>query len=83
MPPKGDRDAEEARSRHRTASGRWLAKQGRRQPARLERVADEGPGQGARRQLAIERKTEHKIQNKEERITERNSYGNDPFPPRG
>jgi hypothetical protein len=35
------------------------------------------------REMAIERKTEHKIQNKEGRITERNSYGNDPFPPRG
>jgi len=35
------------------------------------------------RQMAIDRKTEHKIQNKEGRITERNSYGNDPFPPRG
>ena len=27
--------------------------------------------------------TEHKIQNREGRITERNSYGRDPFPPRG
>jgi hypothetical protein len=33
--------------------------------------------------MAIKRKTEHKIQNKEGRITERNSYGHDPFPPRG
>ena len=35
------------------------------------------------REMAIGRKTEHKIQNKEGRITERNSYGNDPYPPRG
>jgi hypothetical protein len=35
------------------------------------------------RRMAESRKTEHKIQNKEGRITERNSYGNDPFPPRG
>jgi hypothetical protein len=27
--------------------------------------------------------TEHKIQNKEGRITARNSYGNDPYPPKG
>jgi Uncharacterized protein conserved in bacteria (DUF2188) len=35
------------------------------------------------REMAIEWKTEHKIQNKDGRIAERNSYGNDPFPPRG
>jgi hypothetical protein len=35
------------------------------------------------RGMAEKRATEHKIQNKQGRITERNSYGNDPFPPRG
>jgi hypothetical protein len=35
------------------------------------------------REMAIERQTEHKIQNKQGRIRERNSYGHDPFPPRG
>jgi hypothetical protein len=35
------------------------------------------------RQMAVERKTEHKIQNQKGRITERNSYGNDPYPPKG
>lgn len=35
------------------------------------------------RQMAIQRQTEHKIQNRQGRITERNSYGHDPFPPRG
>jgi Uncharacterized protein conserved in bacteria (DUF2188) len=35
------------------------------------------------REMAIERKTEHKIQDRHGRITERNSYGHDPFPPRG
>lgn len=35
------------------------------------------------RDMAIDRKTEHKIQNRNGRIAERNSYGNDPFPPRG
>ena len=35
------------------------------------------------REMAIRRQTEHKIQNQQGRISERNSYGNDPFPPRG
>jgi hypothetical protein len=35
------------------------------------------------REMAIARKAEHKIQNQKGQITERNSYGNDPFPPRG
>jgi Uncharacterized protein conserved in bacteria (DUF2188) len=35
------------------------------------------------REIAIQGKTEHKIQNKVGRIAERNSYGPDPFPPRG
>lgn len=35
------------------------------------------------RDMARLRQTEHKIQNKEGLITERNSYGNDPYPPAG
>jgi Uncharacterized protein conserved in bacteria (DUF2188) len=35
------------------------------------------------REMAEQRKTEHKIQNQDGRITERNSYGRDPYPPRG
>ena len=35
------------------------------------------------REMAKERATEHKIQNQKGRITERNSYGNDPYPPKG
>jgi len=35
------------------------------------------------REMAIERKTEHKIQNQSGQITERNSYGRDTYPPRG
>jgi len=35
------------------------------------------------REMAIERRTEHKIQNQKGQITERNSYGHDPYPPRG
>lgn len=35
------------------------------------------------REMAIERKTEHKIQNQNGQIKEHNSYGNDPSPPKG
>jgi hypothetical protein len=35
------------------------------------------------RRMAIDRQIEHKIQDRNGRIAERNSYGNDPFPPRG
>ena len=35
------------------------------------------------RQMAKERKTEHKIQNSDGRIAQRNSYGGDPHPPKG
>ncbi|MBZ5721003.1 MAG: DUF2188 domain-containing protein [Acidobacteriia bacterium] len=35
------------------------------------------------RREAIRQETEHFIHNREGRIRERNSYGNDPFPPRG
>ena len=39
--------------------------------------------QATGRDMARRRKTEHKIQDKEGRISERNSYGNDPHPPKG
>jgi Uncharacterized protein conserved in bacteria (DUF2188) len=35
------------------------------------------------REMAIDRRTEHKIQNQKGQISERNSYGNDPHPPKG
>ncbi|WP_114376810.1 DUF2188 domain-containing protein [Elioraea thermophila] len=35
------------------------------------------------RELARERAAEHLIHGRDGRIRERNSYGNDPFPPRG
>jgi len=35
------------------------------------------------REMAIERHTEHKIQNQNGQIKERNSYGGDPYPPKG
>jgi hypothetical protein len=35
------------------------------------------------RQMAQTLQTEHKIQNQKGQITERNSYGKDPYPPKG
>lgn len=35
------------------------------------------------REMAMARHTEHKIQNQKGQITERNSYGGDPYPPKG
>ncbi|MEC0246443.1 MULTISPECIES: DUF2188 domain-containing protein [Paenibacillus] len=35
------------------------------------------------REEAKKRETEHKIHNRDGKISESNSYGNDPFPPKG
>lgn len=35
------------------------------------------------REKAIHDKTEHRIHNKDGKITRSNSYGNDPYPPKG
>ena len=35
------------------------------------------------RKQAIEQRSEHVIHNREGRIREKNSYGNDPYPPKG
>jgi len=35
------------------------------------------------RQIAKQDQTEHIIHNKDGKISQRNSYGNDPYPPRG
>jgi hypothetical protein len=35
------------------------------------------------RKMAMQAHTEHKIQNQKGQITERNSYGGDPYPPKG
>ena len=39
--------------------------------------------QAAGRKTAIREKTEHIIRNKNGRIASRNSYGRDPYPPKG
>jgi hypothetical protein len=41
------------------------------------------PARAKGREMAKKMKTEHKIQNHDGRIGGRNSYGRDPFPPRG
>ena len=41
------------------------------------------PAQAKGRDMAKKLQTEHKIQDKKGRISERQSYGNDPYPPRG
>jgi hypothetical protein len=52
-----------------------------------ERASNVAPtkavAQAKGREMAIERKTEHKIQNQNGQIKGRNSYGNDPSPPKG
>lgn len=35
------------------------------------------------REIAIDLETEHVIHNRQGQIRDKNSYGNDPFPPRG
>jgi Uncharacterized protein conserved in bacteria (DUF2188) len=62
--------------------GGWQNKvEGNQRASNISSTKAEAQAKG--RQMAIGLKTEHKIQNKEGRITERNSYGRDPFPPRG
>jgi hypothetical protein len=63
-------------------SGGWQNKvEGNRRASNVAPTKAKAQAKG--RQMAIERKTEHKIQNKDGKISERNSYGNDPSPPKG
>jgi Uncharacterized protein conserved in bacteria (DUF2188) len=62
--------------------GGWQNKvEGNQRVSNLARTKAEAQATG--REMAQKLHTEHKIQNKEGRITERNSYGNDPYPPKG
>lgn len=49
----------------------------------LSSHATKGQAVAAGRDAALVRRTEHVIHNVDGTIAERNSYGNDPFPPRG
>jgi hypothetical protein len=55
--------------------------EGASKPAKVYNTKAEA--QAAGRQMAINNKSEQLIHDKNGRIAERNSYGNDPFPPRG
>jgi transcriptional regulator with XRE-family HTH domain len=62
--------------------GGWQNKvEGNSRASNVSRTKAEAQAKG--RQMAIDRHTEHKIQNKDGKIAERNSYGHDPYPPRG
>jgi len=62
--------------------GGWQNKiEGNQRASHITPTKAEAQAKG--REMAQRLHTEHKIQNLEGRITERNSYGRDPFPPRG
>ena len=64
------------------AGGGWQNKiEGNQRASNTAPTKAEAQAKG--RTMAQRLETEHKIQNREGRITERNSYGKDPFPPRG
>ena len=52
--------------------------------ARVAKVfARKADAQAAGRQTAARERTEHLIHNKDGSVASRNSYGNDPYPPKG
>lgn len=57
----------------------WANKQGGKQNSTHRTKAN---AQSEGRKQAIRSKTEHVIHNRNGQIGEKNSYGNDPFPPR-
>jgi hypothetical protein len=62
--------------------GRWLNDE-EGAGAVGQSYADKHSAVLAGRDIARQRRTEHVIHNLDGTIAERNSYGNDPFPPRG
>jgi hypothetical protein len=63
-------------------NGGWQNKiEGNQRASNVARTKAAAQAKG--REMAIGRKTEHKIQNQKGQISERNSYGNDPHPPKG
>ena len=64
------------------AAGNWRnVTPGASRPARV--YGTKAEAQAAGREQAIRNKAEHVIHNKNNLIGQRNSYGNDPHPPRG
>lgn len=61
---------------------RWENKaEGRKDPLSTHRTKENALDRGE--QIAEQKHVEHFIHGKDGKIQERNSYGNDPFPPRG
>ncbi len=64
------------------SAGNWRnIREGASKPAKVYDTKAEA--QAAGRNMAINNKSEQLIHDKNGKIAERNSYGNDPFPPRG
>lgn len=55
--------------------------EGASKPSKVFETKSEAEAAG--RQIAINKGVEHIIHNESGKIAKRNSYGNDPFPPRG
>ena len=63
-------------------NGKWKNKvEGSRRAANTHDT--KAAAQAAGRTMAERRKVEHIIKNKDGQIGQRNSYGNDPYPPKG
>lgn len=64
------------------SAGNWRnVSSGATKPNKVFETKSEAKSAG--RQQAINQKAEHVIHNEDGKIAQRNSYGNDPFPPRG
>lgn len=62
--------------------GGWQNKvEGNQRASNVSQTKAQAEAKG--RTMAKELRTEHKIQNQKGQITERNSYGGDPYPPKG
>jgi hypothetical protein len=60
-----------------------LAEQGRGHRRASNVASTKAATEAKGREMAFERKTEHKIQNQNRQIKERNRYGGDPYSPKG
>jgi ketosteroid isomerase-like protein len=67
---------------HSNKNDNWRnVSEGASKPSKVFETKYEAKAAG--RQIAINNGVEHIIHNEDGKIAERNSYGNDPFPPRG
>lgn len=67
---------------HRPETGQWaVVRDGSERASSLHDTQKEAEQQG--RQTARNDKTEFILNNKQNQIRERDSYGNDPYPPKG